>query len=93
VRALAKVLLTYRSTHGLKTVAQIIGRYAPPVENDTNAYVGAVARRLGVSVNEALELDEAVLIQMVKAIIQHENGRQPYSDLVIAQAVQMALIR
>jgi hypothetical protein len=93
VRALAKVLLTYRNKHGLKTVAQIISRYAPPVENDTDAYVGAVARALGVSVDDALELDEAVLIQMVKAIIRHENGHQPYSDSVVVEAVRMALIR
>lgn len=93
VRALAKVLLTYRSKHGLKTVAQIIRRYAPPVENNTDAYVGAVARALGVSVDEPLELDEVVLTKMVKAIIHHENGRQPYSDSVVTEAVRMALIR
>lgn len=93
VRALAKVLLTYRSKHGLKTVAQLIARYAPPVENNTSAYARAIAQALGKSINELLEMDEITLVKLVKAIIRHENGQQPYSDTMIAKAVQMAFIR
>jgi hypothetical protein len=43
IRALAKILLTYQNHDGLKTVRGIIGRWAPAVENNTSAYVAAVA--------------------------------------------------
>lgn len=42
IRALGKLLQTYRTKYGLKTVGGIISRWAPGVENDTAAYVRAV---------------------------------------------------
>ena len=59
-RALAKTLLTYQRKHGLRTVKEIIGRWAPPVENDTGAYVRQVAAAVGVAPSEIIRLDNAV---------------------------------
>ena len=39
VRALAKTLETYQNKHKLETTAQVIGRWAPPNENDTQGYI------------------------------------------------------
>ena len=39
IRALMKILLTYRFTHKKTSVDDIISRWAPPSENDTNAYI------------------------------------------------------
>jgi hypothetical protein len=46
-RALGIILLNYVRLHGLTTVRQIIGRWAPSIENDTGSYVTAVARGVG----------------------------------------------
>lgn len=91
IRALAKVLLTYYAGYELDTVTEIIGRWAPPNENDTGAYVRAVAKAIGVGVNDPLIVAQRhVMAPLVKAIIQHENGRQPYSDELINRGLDMA---
>lgn len=92
LRALAKVLLSYQRKYGLNTPAKIIGRWAPPSENDTGAYARQVARALGVGVDDAVDLqDPCTLSKIVPAIVQHENGQQPYPDDLIAEAVRLAL--
>lgn len=92
LRALAKVLLSYQRKYGLNTSAKIIGRWAPPAENDTGAYARQVARALGVGVDDVVDLqDPGVLARIVPAIVQHENGQQPYPADLIDQAVRLAL--
>lgn len=92
LRALAKVLLSYQRKHGLRTPAAIIGRWAPPSENDTGAYARKIAKALGVGVNDQIDLQRADTLQRIlPAIVQHENGQQPYSEALIAEAVRLAL--
>ncbi len=92
LRALAKVLLSYYRKRGLSTVESIIGRWAPHVENDTSAYARAVARALNVAVRDELNIEHPdVLALLVSAIVQHENGQQPYPADLIDQAVRLAL--
>ena len=92
LRALAKVLLSYQRKHGLRTPAAIIGRWAPPTENDTGAYARQVAKALGVGVNDQIDLQQARLLERIlPAIVQHENGQQPYPAALIAEAVRLAL--
>lgn len=88
IRALAKTLVTYMTKHGLVTVAGIINRWAPPSENQTGAYAAAVAKALKVPVDAPLTM--AALPALTKAIIQHENGVQPYPDALISKGVKMA---
>lgn len=92
VRALARNLLTYQQQHGLDTVTDILHRWAPPSENDTASYVRTVADRLGVAPDQPLNLaDPSTLARLTVAIIQHENGTQPYSGDVIRTGVLSAL--
>ena len=92
LRALAKVLLSYQRKYGLRTPAAIIGRWAPPVENDTGAYALQVAKALGVGVDDQIDLTKAVTLERIlPAIVQHENGQQPYATPLIARAVRLAL--
>lgn len=94
IRALAKVLLSYYAQHGLHTVQQIIDRWAPPGENDTAAYVRHVAGLLDVPADDAIEVsDPSILETLVRAIIEHENGRCIYDQSVIDKGVGMALGR
>jgi len=92
LRALAKVLLSYQRKHGLRTPAAIIGRWAPPVENDTGSYARQVAKALGVGVDDQIDLQQPETLQRIlPAIVQHENGQQPYPEALIAEAVRLAL--
>ena len=92
IRALAKLLLNYQRLHGLKTVREIINRWAPPVEHITSAYVTACARALGVDQNEVINLSDRRLLKLLTiAIIKHENGYQPYSDAVVTDGVERGL--
>lgn len=91
IRALAKQLIIYEDKYGLWTVRGIINRWAPPVENNTSAYVNAVAKVVGVDPDDIISTHgKETLTRLVKAIIQHENGQQPYSDEVISWAVRDA---
>lgn len=88
IRALNKILSTYYHRYGLKTVQDIITRWAPPNENNTTAYVNAVAQAMGVAPTATLRLP-AQAPELTAAIIHHENGLQPYSDQTIAEGVRL----
>ena len=91
IRALAKVLISYRNKHNRRTVRQIIDRWAPPVENDTAAYIKAVAADIGVSADDDIDVRQLpVMLPLVKAIIAHENGMQPYSEAQLKAGLALA---
>ena len=100
IRALAKLILAYRGKDGMPgvggagidTVREVINRWAPGVENDTEAYIKAVAAGVGVQPNQAIDLRNfRRLIAITTGIIKHENGSVPYAASVIAEGVQRAL--
>jgi len=89
LRAMAKVLLNYQRA-GLDTVRKIIGRWAPTNENDTDAYVASVAMYVGVNEDARLDLTHPdLLVKLMKAIVRHENGQQPYTDEQFTQALRL----
>lgn len=91
IRALAKVLINYKKIHGLNTVRQIIGRYAPPNENQTQAYIQTVAGQIGVYPDTVIDIEKrGILAVFIKAVIRMENGIQPYSDEIIQKGIDMA---
>lgn len=78
IRALASTLVTYQDKHKLRSIRGIINRWAPPVENNTTAYVNAVAMAVGVAADEMIDLHKyAIMRPLVEAIIRHENGKGP----------------
>ena len=92
IRALGKLLQTYQTKHGLKTVKAIINRWAPSVENDTSAYVRAVEQKTGTAPGADVDLkDPVVLMGFIKAIIHHENAGYEYPESVIREGVRRAL--
>lgn len=81
IRAIARTLITYQDKHGLRTIRQIIGRWAPPNENNTESYIRQVATRLGVSPDARIDVYEYRTMRgLVEAIIRHENGSGPLSQ-------------
>lgn len=78
IRALARVLISYYDRHGIRTVRAAISRWAPPVENNTESYVLAVAAKVGVAPDEPINFhDHARLRPLVEGVIRHENGVGP----------------
>lgn len=74
LRALARLLHTYDG-RGLHTPRQIATMYAPPSENNTEAYAAALAEECHVGVDDALNMhDPAVIEALMRGIIRHENG-------------------
>ncbi|HYI43179.1 MAG TPA: hypothetical protein VD768_06120, partial [Sphingomicrobium sp.] len=66
--------------------------WAPPIENNTESYIQATARLMGVKPEEPINVrNSRVMAELVKAIITHENGQQPYADEVIEEGVRRAL--
>ncbi len=91
IRALARTLIAYQDKHGLRSIRQIISRWAPPVENNTNAYVRAVAANTGLDADQPLDMHRFDhLLPLAKAIIRHENGQQPYTDTQLTKALVLA---
>ncbi|EDR7036608.1 hypothetical protein YK94_002207 [Salmonella enterica subsp. enterica] len=92
IRALGRNLMSYQR-QGIDTVSEIINRWAPPTDNnDTAAYIKAVCEQLGVSADEPLDSSNPdTLKALCAAIIQHENGSQPYSDQQLSTGVSAAI--
>lgn len=97
VRALARTLIVYQDKRrapdgsAIDTVREIINRWAPPVENDTRAYVAHVAARVGVGPDDPVDMHhQAVLKPLVCAIIAHENAGHAYPDAVIDEGLRLA---
>jgi len=91
IRALAKNLFAYRDRLNQRTVRQIINTWAPPVENDTGAYVAAVAKRAGVGADAEIDIrDYKTLHGIVAAIIIHECGGMPYAGNEIEDGLRLA---
>lgn len=90
IEALIRLLVRYRE-QGVRSVRAIISKWAPPSENNTEAYLQHVARDLGVSADEELRDDPAVYRALAVAIAAFECGAQEFaaaaSDAEIESAV------
>jgi hypothetical protein len=94
IRALALLLTTYQDRHGLRSIRQLINRWAPPVENVTSAYVNHVAALTGRDPDVNLDLHRyADLRPLVEAVITHELGGQPYSAAVLDEGLRLAGVK
>ena len=91
IRALARVLIKYQDDYDLDTVAKIITRWAPPSENDTEAYIAAASKAVGIRANDPLDVhDYTTLRPLVDAIIAHENAGYRYPDAVVDKGLALA---
>lgn len=92
IRAMGKTLINYQSAHGLNTIGDIVSRWAPATENNTEAYITTVAKQMGVKADSPLNLrDPDTLGKLTRAMIQVENGKQPYTDAQINSGLSAAL--
>ncbi|MGG2488348.1 structural protein [Pseudomonas aeruginosa] len=81
IRAIARTLITYQDKHALRTIRQIISRWAPPSENNTEIYIRQVAARVGVAPDARIDVyDYRTMRTLVEAIVRHENGPGPLPE-------------
>lgn len=93
VRALAKIILRYCRTYKLCSIRGIITRYAPPSENDTEAYIGRLAKALGKPPDAVLDLEHPPsLAEFVAAVCLQETGAH-LSHETINEGVRLALLK
>lgn len=88
IRAMASLIYKTYAGRGLRTPRQIIGTWAPAKDrNDTAAYIADVVSRTGIGADTPVPIGN---VPFIAAMIQHENGRQPYASSLIAQGISMA---
>lgn len=87
IRAIARILLgDWRE--GQNTIASLISEWAPEHENDTKAYIAAVGKACKTDPYRPCNVPE-LLVQIIPAIIKHENGIQPYSLELIQLGIDL----
>lgn len=93
LRALGRTLHTYYDKYRLRSVRGMIARYAPPEDNnDTGAYVSAVAQALKVRPDAPVDLTTETLVALMRAIVRQENGVGDYYPIELYwEAARLAL--
>lgn len=84
-RAAGKLLQTYQKKYKLYVLSQIIGRWAPPCENDTRAYATIVAQQMTKELGEPISVaslidvckDKETLRAILVSMHLVENGQLP----------------
>ena len=74
-RALIRTLQNYRRKHGLQTIAEMIGRWAPHTENNTSGYISLVCKEMQVPYTYVPDVEEkGTMCALAAAISEVENG-------------------
>ena len=91
IRAAAKLLARYQQREGLGTVRDLLSKWAPAGEDNPHLdnYIHHVAQRLGIHPTQHIVLNSQYPV-MIAAMIEFENGIQPYEMDTIAYGVSLA---
>jgi hypothetical protein len=74
-RAMFVILRTYYVKYGLKSISQMIRRWAPANENNTVAYINHVSAWSGIHKDTSLEItSKGMMCAVVAAMSRVENG-------------------
>lgn len=84
-RALLRLLQNYRRKYKLRTIKEMIERWAPPSENNTNAYILSVCKEMQVPTTYEPDIeDRESMCALAAAISKHENGVEAVMEDVYA---------
>ncbi len=90
IRAMIKVIQNYHRKYGINTISGIISRWAPPNENNTDAYINHVCKDTEVTGDQVVDVfNKVFMTKLIKSVITMENGSQPYNDAVIDKAFSL----
>ena len=75
-RAMFVLLDSYSKRYGLKSLGEMLTRYAPPTENHTALYIESVCDMTGIKADTELDThSKRVMVPIVAAMSRIENGR------------------
>ena len=98
LRAIPRILRTYgrarKAADGspIDTLAEIITRWAPAIENDTPAYIAFVSKVTGFKPDDVLDLKDRVTLRtLTNAIVRKETSAKLNPD-AIREAVDLSFL-
>lgn len=90
-RAMAVIFKNYARLYGVKTIRAVISRWAPPSENNTEAYINAVADFLAVRPDDLFSFSNRQnQTGLIKAVSIHENGGWKFQITDLADGINLA---
>jgi hypothetical protein len=92
-RAAAKNLYKYNERDNLKSVRDIVSKWAPPNENNTNNYVELVAKDLGVDPDADLgdlRSNPSLTKDLMKSMTKVEGSNNNFNDKHIENGIALA---
>jgi hypothetical protein len=91
LRALAVLLRNYYNIYGLNTIRQYITKFAPSSENPLQDYIDFVCKSCNAGPDDIYNVTLDIKLDLLMAaIVQFENGVQPYSEAQINEAIALA---
>lgn len=76
LRAAFCILRRYIKRYGRNTIAKIINAWAPPSENNTGAYIQAVASSMKLNPDDEIRYEDVmVMCELVQCMARHECGQ------------------
>lgn len=97
IRAAERTLQTYQEKYGLRTIRQILSRWAPAKSNPLDAYVAKVEVWTGLDADEQINVfDFDTALRLIRAMVRFENGPPPdgrddwYPEAVYEQGLRLA---
>ena len=96
VRAMARTLNTYNTRYGLDDINGIVSRWAPPTENDTEAYIRFVSEKTGIPRDRKITLQDnpEEMKKVISAMIEQEGGKEAsryFNSQIVERGVDLAL--
>lgn len=87
IRAAARILDNY-AKRGIVTLGDIVKTWAPASENNVEAYTKHVEQ--GVGKSRVVKITRTDYLPLLRVMIKHENGKQPYTDSQILAGINAA---
>lgn len=91
LRAAMVLMRRYYFHYHRRSVAAIVSAWAPPAENNTQAYIDKVCAQTGFSPDAELVYEKSVITRLVAAMVVVECGaRYTVTDALLDKAFDMA---
>ncbi len=92
-RALIKTLITYVRKRKCRTIRDIINRWAPSNENNTESYIKYVSKYVNQDPNMGLPFKQRphLFLEIARAIANYENGEDDVDNAIPMETWEKAL--
>ena len=91
IKAIDDQLRIYGSKHKIKTLRGVISRWAPPSENDTEAYIKNVSQKTGLKPDEEIDLSNPTIRHIISGpIVLQEQGLKRLKGSTAASTTEPA---